>query len=67
MNMHIIGHRHSSNSGFATPYVYNSYGECVARVDAMAAGLEKGGENLLDKNDDGMLLVRSVISSIDPL
>jgi long-chain acyl-CoA synthetase len=47
----------SSNSGFATPYVYGSYGECVARVDALAAGLEKSGENLLDKNDDGMLLL----------
>jgi len=47
----------SSNSGFATPYVYGSYGECVARVDALAAGLEKGGENLLDRNDDGMLLL----------
>lgn len=53
-----IQHSRSSNSGFATPYVYNSYGECVARVDALAAGLEKGGENLLDKNEDGMLLVR---------
>ena len=31
----------------------------MARVDALAAGLEKGGENLLDKNDDGMLLVRN--------
>lgn len=48
----------SSNSGFATPYVYGSYGECVARIDSLAAGLEKGGEKLLDKNDDGMLLVR---------
>jgi len=47
----------SSNSGFATPFVYGSYGECVARVDALAAGLEKGGEKLLDKNDDGMLLL----------
>ena len=47
----------SSNSGFATPYVYGSYGECVARVDALAAGLEKGGEGLLDRNEDGMLLV----------
>lgn len=47
----------SSNSGFATPYVYGSYGECVARVDALAAGLEKSGENLLDMNDDGMLLL----------
>ena len=48
----------SSNSGFATPYVYGSYGESVARIDALAAGLEKGGEQLLDKNKDGMLLVR---------
>mmetsp|Transcript_13014 Transcript_13014/g.28086 ORF Transcript_13014/g.28086 Transcript_13014/m.28086 type:complete len:686 (+) Transcript_13014:23-2080(+) len=47
----------SSNSGFATPYVYGSYGECVARVDSLAAGLEKGGENLLHRNDDGMLLL----------
>ena len=48
----------SSNSGFATPYVYGSYGESVARIDALAAGLDKGGEQLLDKNADGMLLVR---------
>ena len=47
----------SSNSGFATPFVYGSYGECVARIDALAAGLDKGGEKLLDKNEDGMLLV----------
>jgi len=56
--------RRSSNSGYATPYVYNSYGECVARVDAMAAGLDKGGENLLDRNDDGMLLVRYAICDV---
>ena len=48
---------YSSNTGFATPYVYASYGECVARVDALAAGLENGGENVLDRNDDGMLLL----------
>ena len=47
----------SSNSGFATPYVYGSYGECVARVDALAAGLDTSSEHLLDKNDDGMLLL----------
>lgn len=47
----------SSNTGFATPYVYASYGECVARVDALAAGLENGGENVLDRNDEGMLLL----------
>jgi len=47
----------SSNSGFATPFVYGSYGECVARIDALAAGLDKGGEQLLEKNDDGLLLL----------
>ncbi len=48
----------SSNSGYATPYVYGSYGECVARIDAVACGLERGGgERLLDRNEDGMLLL----------
>ena len=37
--------------------MYGSYGESVARIDSLAAGLEKGGEQLLDKNEDGMLLV----------
>jgi hypothetical protein len=35
-------------------------------VDALAAGLDKGGENLLDKNDDGMLLVRNN-DTFDPI
>lgn len=47
----------SSNSGFATPYVYASYGECVARVESIAAGLEAGGQGLLDRNGDGLLLL----------
>ena len=51
----------SSNSGFATPFVYASYGEVVARVEALAAGMEKGGEELLDRNEDGMLLVSYII------
>lgn len=51
----------SSNNGYATPYVYGSYGECVARIDSLAAGMDKGGEQLLDRNDDGMLLVSAVV------
>jgi len=47
----------SSNTGFATPFVYASYGEIVARVEALAAGLERSNENVLGKNDDDMLLV----------
>ena len=51
----------SSNNGYATPYVYGSYGECVARIDSLAAGMDKGGDQLLDRNDDGMLLVSAVV------
>mmetsp|Transcript_1600 Transcript_1600/g.2862 ORF Transcript_1600/g.2862 Transcript_1600/m.2862 type:complete len:678 (+) Transcript_1600:91-2124(+) len=47
----------SSNTGFATPFVYASYGETVARVEALAAGLERSNENVLGKNDDDMLLI----------
>lgn len=51
-----LGYRAISSSGFATPYVYSSYNEVVARVDAFAAGLERMG--LANKNEDGMVLVR---------
>ena len=36
----------------------------MARIDALAAGLEKGGEQLLDRNDDGMLLVRLYLRNL---
>ena len=51
-----LGFRAISSSGFATPYVYSSYNEVVARVDAFAAGLEK--MNLLTPNEDGTIMVR---------
>ena len=45
----------SAHSGFATPYVYITYNEVVARVDAIAAGLND--LELVKRNEDGMLLV----------
>ena len=35
-----MGFRAVSTTGFATPYIYSSYTECLARVDALAAGLD---------------------------
>ncbi|KAL7481699.1 hypothetical protein ACHAW6_007374 [Cyclotella cf. meneghiniana] len=54
-----LGYRATaSNTGYATPYVYASYGECVARVDAIAAGMEGyNSGSLLGRNEDGMLLL----------
>ena len=51
-----MGFRAVSTTGFATPFVYSSYTEIVARVDSIAAGLED--LDLLKKNEDGLLLVR---------
>ena len=51
-----LGFRAMSSSGFPTPYIYSSYTECVARVDAFAAGLDC--LDLVEKNPDGMILVR---------
>ena len=59
-----LGYRAVSTSGFATPYVYSCYTEIVARVDAVAAGLEKM-KLLTERNDTGMLLVRRVNESIE--
>ena len=42
-----LGFRAISTTGFPTPYIYSSYTECVARVDAFAAGLDS--LNLLDR------------------
>jgi long-chain acyl-CoA synthetase len=39
-----------STTGFATPFIYSSYSECLARVNAVAAGLD--GLGLLCPNDD---------------
>src|SRR3569832_2551751 len=35
-----MGYRAVSSTGFATPFIYSSYSECVARVHALAAGFE---------------------------
>jgi long-chain acyl-CoA synthetase len=35
-----LGFRAVSTTGFATPYIYSSYTEIVARVDCVAAGLD---------------------------
>lgn len=45
----------SAHTGFATPFVYSSYTEVVARVDSIAAGLNDMG--LVKRNEDDMLLV----------
>jgi len=50
-----LGFRAVSSSGFATPYIYCSYSEVLARVDAIAAGLQ--AMKLVDPNEDGMKLV----------
>ena len=50
-----LGFRAMSSSGFPTPYIYSSYTECVARVDAFAAGLDC--LDLVEKNPDGIMLV----------
>ena len=51
----------SAHSGFATPYIYSTYTEVVARVEAIAAGLNDLG--LLKRNEDGMLLVSRYVLS----
>ena len=36
-----MGFRAVSTSGMATPFIYSSYSECLARVNAFAAGLDE--------------------------
>jgi long-chain acyl-CoA synthetase len=50
-----LGFRAVSASGQATPFIYSSYTEVVARVDALAAGMES--MNLINPNEDGMKLL----------
>lgn len=47
-----LGFRAVSTSGFATPYIYSSYTECLARIDAFAAGLDTLG--LVEPNSENM-------------
>lgn len=51
-----LGFRAVSTNGLPTPYIYSSYTECLARVDAFAAGLEE--LELVAPNEDGMIVVR---------
>lgn len=50
-----MGFRATSTSGFATPYIYSSYSECVARVDAIAAGLDV--LNLVTENEEKLKIL----------
>jgi hypothetical protein len=54
-----LGFRAVSTSGLATPYIYSTYTEVLARVDAFAAGLDT--LNLVVPTDDNMVLVRAVL------
>ena len=53
-----LGFRAVSTTGEATPIVYSSYTEVVARVDAIAAGMDD--LKLLERNEDGYLLVSNL-------
>jgi long-chain acyl-CoA synthetase len=35
-----LGFRAISTTGFATPYIFSTYTECISRIDALAAGIE---------------------------
>jgi long-chain acyl-CoA synthetase len=50
-----LGFRSISTNGFPTPFVYASYTEVVARVNAIAAGFDE--LDLLHPNPDGMKIV----------
>jgi long-chain acyl-CoA synthetase len=55
-----LGFRAISSSGFATPYIYSSYTECLARVDAIAAGLDELQLVTVNSDDDGGLKILGV-------
>ena len=50
-----LGFRAVSNTGMATPYIYSSYTEIVARVDCFCAGLDT--LNVISLNPDRMKLI----------
>lgn len=50
-----LGFRAVSTSGMATPFIYMSYSECLARVEAVAAGLDT--LKLVERNDQGLILI----------
>ena len=57
-----LGFRAVSTSGLATPYIYTSYTETLARVNAFAAGLDS--LDLVSPNEDGMKLVRDNVNCV---
>jgi len=50
-----LGFRAVSTSGLATPFIYSSYSEILARVEALAAGLDCLG--LVPPNDQNLKLL----------
>lgn len=50
-----MGFRAVSTNGFATPFIYSSYTECLARIHSFGAGLER--LQLVERNDDGMMVI----------
>eukprot|EP00980_Cylindrotheca_fusiformis_P004633 scaffold991_cov128-Cylindrotheca_fusiformis.AAC.5 len=50
-----LGFRAVSTNGMATPFIYSSYTEIVARVDCFAAGLDT--LKLVPPNEDNMTLI----------
>ena len=50
-----MGFRATSTTGMATPFIYSSYTECLARIHAVAAGLET--MDLVEANDEGLILL----------
>lgn len=59
-----LGFRAVSTSGMATPFIYSSYTEVLARVDAFAAGLDT--LNLVRPTDDDMTLVSLLLYGLVP-
>lgn len=50
-----LGFRATSTNGFPTPYIYSSYTEVLARVNALAAGFDT--LDLLEPNEDGLKVI----------
>mmetsp|Transcript_11241 Transcript_11241/g.16514 ORF Transcript_11241/g.16514 Transcript_11241/m.16514 type:complete len:682 (-) Transcript_11241:142-2187(-) len=50
-----LGFRAVGTNGFPTPFVYSSYKECLARINAVAAGYDT--LNLLEPNEDGLKIL----------
>ena len=50
-----LGFRAVSTTGLATPYIYSSYSEILARIESLAAGLD--GLGLVPPNDQNLKLL----------